>query len=281
MSRTRLPDSHPPPDFIAAKAVLEGWQRAYERADEATLGVAVSALARLACNTDGGAGFNSGLRSALGSFLAGFAALCLEESLSVEQRLQRAGIERLLGAALSPPAHAGPDAHGGASLRATLLSCAAELTRRGSASGGEARLVPKMVRMATIPSGASESSRVEMAWRRLQEVSQPVCAAARQRLEEESDSSSRLGSIRLLHALWEEFAAAAAPEGEQDAQQQGGWRKALAALGGSVMNAAVGACMYDAVGKVRLAATRLLLAVAPHLPPEEVLKVALVKARER
>ena len=47
------------------------------------------------------------------------------------------------------------------------------------------------------------------------------------------------------------------------------------------MNAAVGACMYDAVGKVRLAATRLLLAVAPHLPPEEVLKVALVKARER
>ena len=111
--------------------------------------------------------------------------------------------------------------------------------------------------------------------------SQPVCAAARQRLEEESDSSSRLGSIRLLHALWEEFAAAAAPEGEQDAQQQGGWRKALAALGGSVMNAAVGACMYDAVGKVRLAATRLLLAVAPHLPPEEVLKVALVKARER
>ena len=71
------------PDFIAAKAVLEGWQRAYERADEATLGVAVSALARLACNTDGGAGFNSGLRSALGSFLAGFAALCLEESLSV------------------------------------------------------------------------------------------------------------------------------------------------------------------------------------------------------
>ena len=91
----------------------------------------------------------------------------------------------------------------------------------------------------------------------------------------------RLGSIRLLHALWEEFAAAAAPEGEQDAQQQGGWRKALAALGGSVMNAAVGACMYDAVGKVRLAATRLLLAVAPHLPPEEVLKVALVKARER
>ena len=52
-------------------------------------------------------------------------------------------------------------------------------------------------------------SPVEMAWRRLQEVSQPVCAAARQRLEEESDSSSRLGSIRLLHALWEEFAAAA------------------------------------------------------------------------
>ena len=279
MSSTRLPDSHPPPDFIAAKAVLEGWQRAYERADQATLGVAVSALARLACNT--AAGFNSGLRSALGSFLAGFAALCLEESLSVEQRLQRAGIERLLGAALSPPAHAGPDAHGGASLRATLLSCAAELTRRGSASGGEARLVPKMVRMATIPSGASESSRVEMAWRRLQEVSQPVCAAARQRLEEEFDSSSRLGSIRLLHALWEEFAAAAAPEGEQDAQQQGGWRKALAALAGSVMNAAVGACMYDAVGKVRLAATRLLLAIAPHLPPEEVLKVALVKARER
>ncbi|EOD10209.1 hypothetical protein EMIHUDRAFT_215871 [Emiliania huxleyi CCMP1516] len=236
--------------FVKNMAVLEGWQRAYERADEATLGVAVSALARLACNSDGGAGFNSGLRSALGSFLAGFAALCLEESLSVEQRLQRAGIERLLGAALSPPVHAGPDAHGGASLRATLLSCAAELTRRGSASGGEARLVPKMVRMATIPSGASESSRVEMAWR-LQEVSQPVCAAARQRLEEEFDSSSRLGSIRLLHALWEEFAAAAAPEGEQDAQQQGGWRKALAALGGSVMNAAVGACMYDAVGKAR------------------------------
>ena len=108
MSVTLLPDSHPPPDFIAAKAVLEGWQRAYERADEATLGVAVGALARLACKTDGGAGFNSGLRSALGSFLAGFAALCLEESLSVEQRLQRAGIERLLGAALSP-AHAGPD----------------------------------------------------------------------------------------------------------------------------------------------------------------------------
>ena len=79
---------------------------------------------------------------------------------------------------------------------------------------------------------------------------------------------------------YEEFAAAVAPEGEQDAQQQGGWRKALAALGGSVMNAAVGACMYDAVGKVRLAATRLLLAVSPHLPPEEVLKVALVKARE-
>ena len=278
MSLADLPESQPPPDFIAAKAVLEGWQRAYERADEATLGVAVGALARLACK-DGGAGFNSGLRSALGSFLAGFAALCLDESLSVEQRLQRAGIESLLGAALSP-AHAGPDAHGRASLRATLLSCAAELTRRGSASGGEARLVPKMVRMATIPSGASESSRVEMAWRRLQEVSQPVCAAARQRLEEESDSSSRLGSIRLLHALWEESAAAAAPEGEQDAQQQGGWRKALAALGGSVMNAAVGACMYDAVGKVCLAATRLLLAVSPHLPPEEVLKVALVKARE-
>ena len=165
MSLPLLPDSHPPPDFIAAKAVLEGWQRAY--------------------------------------------------------------------------------------------------------------------RMATIPSGASESSRVEMAWRRLQEVSQPVCAAARQRLEEESDSSSRLGSIRLLHALWEELAAAAAPEGEQDAQQQGGWRKALAALGGSVMNAAVGACMYDAVGKVRLAATASSSRVAPHLPPEEVLKVALVKARER
>ena len=52
-----LPDSHQPPDFIAAKAVLEGWQRAYERADEATLGVAVSALARLACNT--AEGFNS------------------------------------------------------------------------------------------------------------------------------------------------------------------------------------------------------------------------------
>ena len=70
------------PDFIAAKAVLEGWQRAYERADQASLGVAVSALARLA-RADSGAGFNSGLRSALGSFLAGFAALCLEESLSV------------------------------------------------------------------------------------------------------------------------------------------------------------------------------------------------------
>ena len=279
MSLPRLPISHLSPDFIAAKAVLEGWQRAYERADEATLGVAVSALARLACNTDGGAGFNSGLRSALGSFLAGFAALCLEESLSVEQRLQRAGIERLLGAALSPPAHAGPDAHGGASLRATLLSCAAELTRRGSASGGEARLVPKMVRMATIPSGASESSRVEMAWRRLQEVSQPVCAAARQRLEEEFDSPGSAPSGCCTRSG--RSAAAAAPEGEQDAQQQGGWRKALAALGGSVMNAAVGACMYDAVGKVRLAATRLLLAVAPHLPPEEVLKVALVKARER
>lgn len=252
----RRPEMTHAATFAAAADLLHSWQHRYEAADNRALAATVDSLARLAGRGDGG------LQQALERLIHGMAELeATISTLTVEQRLQRSSLDLLLSACL------GADDHLPAVLRGALV----ELARDGTPSGGEAALIPRVLCSAPEPVAL------------LFAVKQ-IAQAIKERLECATEVGSRVAAVRMLHALWDSASgrlrdrppvAAGAPECPLLAD--GG----LGRLGAVLMNSAVDACLYDGTGKVRLAATRLLLALCASLPQDEVLKLALVKARDR
>ena len=93
--------------------------------------------------------------------------------------------------------------------------------------------------------------------------------------QDEPDPKARLRVIECCRNLWD-YAQARWPSTFDPIPSH--QAKLLATR---VVNTIVDTSVYDPIAKLRLAATRLALAIAPALDPQEVLKLALLKARDK
>lgn len=254
-------------EFADAAAALEWWQRQYEAVDDRMLAEAVRALGLLAERDD------HALESAFTCLTIGMAELeASTAALSVEQRMQRASLEALIRAALAHLTEA-VDQSRKRSLAVVLHRALIGVARHGTPSGGEASLVPRLIVTSVHAEQVAASAKA-------------VAAAIKERLGADAMSGSRVTCLRLLQCTWEACSRRAREQTTMatsagDTSGVHADRIPLQRVGAALMNAAVDTVLYDSVGKVRRAGLRLLQEAAPHLPPGEVLKLALVKARDK
>lgn len=98
----------------------------------------------------------------------------------------------------------------------------------------------------------------------------------------QNDSRSRVSAIHLLSAIWEACNQRARDSHVSHKEDEETLQLfPLRSIATSLINATVSTVLLDSVGKVRRASLHLLQIIAPQLKTNEVLKVALVKVRDR